>query len=593
VRRESSQDSPRFELRSNRPKVQSKTVLSLDTDPDEHWHMKLDFSGNITGGELKSLSFHWDELCGNNPSVEPKNVKCALEMTGGQRILTLSSDEPMRGEQQFTITVPLNTVGASVLLPAVFPLARGIEPFESEMFVDLPLKQGNEIIPWELDQLDPVEEQADDSRRLYRAVDTSGFGAKIGQNESKLTALFYDISFLIKRDGTLLGMATVDLKNQGQDSFLLQMPPRYELIQISSAGAILDRTRIRENHEWRINLGISDYPQRFNILFRVQLPDPLKRWNRKQIAATLQFPVLKGVAVQETLWTVAFEGHVPPLHIGSALDESEVIDLGEHIPLSGVNAMLSQVGVNLIRKNNLYHVLRSLPVSSRREEMHRWFLNWSDEWNAVAEKVDPQVDYLEKQSSTSAASLRNIKPNLIIRPVDMDREKAVSVGTIRAFWQTMAAPTPESLKKNKEELVKEKFPEVSETQTQQSGTIWNSQVYWQGRLSEEIQYLYGTEEGSLHTILLTSKPAEKEWIGWFSEHFLLGICFALLLPILVLLSVRWVHLMELWLQFPHFWGMTAGVLFWTFLPESFIGLIIIVGTFFSLFRPSWTRHRHM
>jgi hypothetical protein len=593
VRRESNQDSLRFELRSNRPKVQSKTVLSLDTDSDDRWQMKLDFTGNITGGELKSLSFHWDELCGNNPSVEPKTVKWALELTGGQRILTLSSDEPMRGEQQFTITVPLNTIGASVSLPVVFPLAREVNPFESEIVVDLPLKQGNEIIPWELDQLEPVGEQAGESRLLYQALDTAHFGAKIGQDESRLTALFYDISFLIKRDGTLLGMATVDLKNQGQDSFLLQMPPGYELIQISSAGAILDRTQIRENHEWRINLGISDYPQRFSILFRVQLPYPLKRWNRSQIAATLQFPLLKGVTVRETLWTVAFEGHVPTLHVKSALDENEVIDLGEHIPLAGVNAMLSQVGVNLIRKNNLYHVLRSLPVSSRREDVQHWFSNWSDEWNAVSEKVDPQVDYLEKQNSTSPASLRNIKPNLLMRPIDFDGGKVVSPGTIRLFWQTMAAPTPESLKKNKEELVKEKFAEVSETQSQQQGTLWNSQVYWQGRISEEIQYLFGTEEETIRAIHFTSKPTEKEWMSWFSDHVLLGICFALLLPILVLLSVRWVHLMELWLQFPHFWGMTVGVLFWTFLPESFIGLIIIIGTFFSLFRPSWTRHRHM
>jgi hypothetical protein len=485
----------------------------------------------------------------------------------------------------------LNTTGASVSLPAVFPLARGSDHLESELFVDLPLKQGNEFIPWELDKLEPVGEQVSDSRLFYQVMDSTRFVAQIGQDESRLTALFYDISFLIKRDGTLLGMATVDLKNQGQDSFLLQMPPGYELIQISSAGAILDRTRIRENHEWRINLGISDYPQRFNILFRTQLPHPLKRWNRRQIAETLHFPVLEGVAVQETLWTVAFEGTVPTLHIESTLDENKVIDLGELVPLSGVNAMLSQVGINLIRKNNLYHVLRSLPVSSRREEMQRWFSNWSDEWNAVAEKVDPQVDYLEKQSSSSSASLRNIKPKLLMRSIDSDGKKEVPPGTIRSFWKTMAAPTPESLKKNKGELVKEKFAEVSETQSQQPGTIWNSQVYWQGRLSEEVQYLYGTEEGSLQAVLLTSKPVEREWIGWFSEHFLLGICFALLIPILVLVSVRWVHLMELWLQFPHFWGMTVGVLFWTFLPESFIGLIIIAWTFFSVFRPSWIRHR--
>jgi len=575
-------EPPRFDLRSNRPKVQCRTVLSLDTNADAHWIMKLDFTGNITDGEVKSLSFQWDEHCGNNPTVEPKTASWSLDQSGGQRILTLSLAEPMRGEQQFKITVPLDTTGATVALPSVFPLDRGIVQLESEIIVDLPHKLENKMIPWELSMLEEVEGQTTESSRLHYRVVDSKFSAKIPQVDSRLTAVLYDIVFLIKRDGSLLGAATVDLKNQRQESFVLQMPPGYEPIHISFAGTILDRMQLGEENRWQINLGRSDYPQRFSMIFRAPPLRSLKYWNRGLVAATLQLPILEDVDVQETLWTTVFEGNVPMLDVESAWVGSEKTYLGKCVPISGVDALLALVSVNLIRENNLIHILRSLPVSSRKEEMQRWFSHWSDEWNTVAEKIDPHIIHWSPQ---------NIKQNLFIRPANPDAEGTETIGAVRSFLRTMAATTPRSLKENWEQSVREKFTTVTETQSKPTGPSLNSHVYWQGHISGEMRYLFGVEEGILQEIGLTSKPDEGNWVNWLLEHFWLGISFSLLIPIFVLLSVRWVHLMELWLQFSHFWGMAIGVLLWTFLPESFLGLIIIVLTFMSLFRPAWTQHR--
>jgi hypothetical protein len=155
----------------------------------------------------------------------------------------------------------------------------------------------------------------------------------------------------------------------------------------------------------------------------------------------------------------------------------------------------------------------------------------------------------------------------------------------------MSASAQKPLRDSKEQSVREKLGSAADTIPKQSVPILNSQVYWQGRISEEMQYLFGTEEGAIGAIRFISEPNEGGWTHRLSDYVWLWICFALLIPIGVLLSVRWVHLMELWLQFPHFWGMTIGVLLWTFLPESLIGPIIIGLTIVSLFRPSWARHR--
>jgi|GEM_PF-2271516 len=588
-----------FALSLNRPHIKSQTVLSLAEAHVDQWVMTLDFAADITGGDLESLTFHWDERCGVIQSIEPSTVNASLGTQGGQPVLTLSQTEPMQGELRVRMTVALNTAGATVSLPNVFPLDRNIDTLDSELLVDLPLRQGSEIIPWELHLLEAVDEpNAESSRAVYRVLDHH-FTATISQAESRLTALFYDIGVLVMRDGTMTGSVTVDLRNRGQDSFILQMPSGYIPIQISSAGSIVNRTRLEGEGRWRIHIGTSDYPQRLNILFRALLSQPLRHWNREPIKATLHFPILEGVAVQDTLWTIAFEGNVPMLHVTSVLEQHRGIDtvlplettgsrmnnLNEHTPLSGRDAVLTLIGTNLIREHNLIRALDSIPVSVRQEEMQRWFLHWIEEWNTVADQVDFQHTTLQN------VPLQNVRTNLILRPSGSAAERGDTPGVVRLFLETMNVGTREALRLGKDRSVTEKFGTATDTSPKQRVPILNSQVYWQGRISDEMQYLFGAEEGTIWEITLTSLPHESEWTEWLSAHIWLWTSLVLLLPIFVLLSVRWIHFTELWLQFPHFWGMTIGVVFWTFLPESFLGLIIITLTFASFFRPSWIRHR--
>jgi hypothetical protein len=294
------------------------------------------------------------------------------------------------------------------------------------------------------------------------------------------------------------------------------------------------------------------------------------------------------------------EENLPSLNVASVLEQhwgsgvkappdllsEQTNDLGEHAPLSGGAVALSLIGLNLIREHNLLRVLDSLSVSGsvRQEGMRHWFAHWLEEWHTVADRVDFQIAHLPLTS-------HNIKPRLIVPKADSVSGREGSSGIIRSFLETIGTNTREALRVRKDRQVQEKFGTMADAASKQPVPILNSQVYWQGRILSERQYLFGMEEGSLRAVRLTSMPSEVHWARQFSDHIWLWISLMLLLPIFLLLSVRWVHLMELWLQFPHFWGMIAGVLLWAVLPKSFIGLTIIILTFMSLFRPSWSRHR--
>ena len=587
----------RFVAYPNRPKVQSKTVLSLYEDAGGRWNMTVAFNGNVTDGELRSLAFHWDERCGLIQSILP-STDFVIDRIAGQQVLTLLPADAMQGVIQFQFNVALNTTGTAISLPNVFPMEQGIYQMESEIFVELPSRIGNEDLNWERSMLEEVVLDAvdlddvllnllegffsDTLQSRYRVVDTN-FSATLNQAESRLTALFYDIGFLVKRDGTLLGNVMVDLRNQGQDHIVIQMPSGYEPIQIFSAGSILGYTWLEGSGRLRINIGKSDYPQRLNMLFHVPKKLPLRFWNQKQVMSALQFPVLEGVVVQDTIWTVAFEGSVPSLRVESILDEGGINNMGEHTPLSGAEASLSLVGLNLVREHNLLRVLNSIP-SGRPDEMLRWFSHWTAEWNTVAGKVDFQVMNLPLM-------IQNVRPSLIVCNDDYFNTQSETVGIVRPFLETISATTREALRARKKQSVNEKFGNAIDHLATYPVSILNSQVYWQGRISGETRYLFGAEERVVQTILLTSNPNEGEWTNWLYSFMILWISFCLLCPIFILMLVRCVCIVDMWYQFPHFWGMSLGIILWTFVPESFIGIIVILLTCLSFFRPSWPRHR--
>ncbi|MDR3181617.1 MAG: hypothetical protein LBT89_01640, partial [Planctomycetaceae bacterium] len=603
---------PKVLVKANEPKLQGETRLTLNQE-NGSWSIDYGISGEISGGEFTQFRLHWDERCRNilsagvsfaGNTVQPCNW--SWEQTEGRYVLMLSPasfpNKPFTGKIRLNIKAFLAQGTDDVSVPAIFP---DIDTSAVQMFVQLPQKNGEETIPWELQYLETYQTKnaantdgSGKAQLLFRVTDKD-YRAKINRTNSAPVITLCDAGFLLRPDGSLLALAAADVKVSGQDTCIVQLPVNSELIQMTRNGTVLRGTQLG-NNRWQIDFWGSDYPQRLNILYRSRLRCAL--------------PVFEGVKVQETIWTIAKEtAGAPPLDYAvqtaqntSAADNNEntLIDLGRHRFLTGNTAAQSQITMNLIRQHHLLRQLNSLPVSTGRlEEVKRWFTHWSADWNSVSEKINYQT--------ALTANEPNVKPVLLLdwrERQDIDQNASTA-----AFLETMSAKTRDALQLAKQQSVKEKIdssskePEASVSGSENIGSnvpLLNSQTYWQGRLSGEMVYLFGVSGGAVSEICLTDDSQLSRSTGgirfWQSilpaqmplaVQMLLGISLCVFTAIMVMIFLRRIYFTELLLQYPHFWGTALGLFLWSSTPLGGVGIAVTVLTVISLFRPSWHRRK--
>ncbi|MDR1267939.1 MAG: hypothetical protein LBK82_00295 [Planctomycetaceae bacterium] len=449
--------TPTFSLIPNKPNIQGEQITTVSRSVTDNWSVTFDIFWNISGGELDSIRFRWDEQCGSAISVEPA-VPFTLEQNDGYARLVLLQKTPFSGQLHFRIKATLNTAGISVSVPKLIPELDKAEKIETKTYIILPRYADGEIIPWNLNRLETVDDAtrkqleekleektaklpeenkilvpgtvltvpegitsqggtvqtiivrepvSETNSRLFLQAAGNGtedFTATITRKNSPSIASLYDMDIFIRNNGVLLGCATIDLKSRGQDSFLLRIPSDYELIRVTCAGIASKGMKLSED-QWKIDLWSSDYPQRVKIIFRGQLtagetsaqPLTLSQLNQEKRTIALRFPVLEGVLVQQTLWTVSLEtpsdGFFSPFDIlvhRNREGQNFGNVLSGHIPVSGNKAMQTLLKLNLIRLNNLLLILNSVsaPTPARSEEVKHWFAYWQDEWFTTVNNVE-------------------------------------------------------------------------------------------------------------------------------------------------------------------------------------------------------------
>ncbi|MDR1964922.1 MAG: hypothetical protein LBQ50_14215, partial [Planctomycetaceae bacterium] len=619
---------PTFSLVPNKPIIRGEQIITVSRSTTDVWNVLFDVLWDISNGELETVRFRWDEQCGSTISIEPA-VPFTLEQSDGHSHLILSQKIPFSGQQHFRIKATLNTTGTSISIPKLVPELNKAEKVETKTYVILPRYADEEVIPWDLNRLEtvddvtqklleektakPLEEnkvpisgsafpvsegmtagqvrsiivQEPESRLFLRATGngTDDFTATITRKNSPSVVSLYDMNFFIKDNGTLFGCVTIDLKSRGQDNFILRMPPDYELIRVTCSGIASKGMRLSEDR-WKIDLWSSDYPQRIRIVFHGVLsssagksePFSLSRFNQERGTTSLYFPVLEGVTVQQTLWTVSFESYrdrlFPPFDLtlfhasksgvpafsASRNGFDAAVSLGQHPLISGNQAMQTLLQINLIRLNNLLLVLSSVsaPAPARFEEVKRWFTHWSDEWFSA-------VNTVEYQTKNFPSTLQSGGHNFLLDPAIPAESASGFIGTI---LESKNLPVLiEALMQRYQSDVSSKFlstATVSERQHRQPQLFFsNSPLPWRDRTIEDASYFFGVNEEPLSEIRLTTNP-EGYHLPFFLRyrslnHLLLGLAIPVLL---LILSIRF-HVLDLFFQFPHFCGIVLGLLLWS------------------------------
>ncbi|MDR0705096.1 MAG: hypothetical protein LBF88_08915 [Planctomycetaceae bacterium] len=616
--------TPTFSLIPNKPIIQGEQITAISRSVTNIWNVTFDIFWNISGGELDTIRFHWDDQCGSTISVEPA-IPFTLEQSDGHSRLVLSQKTPLSGQQHFRIKAALNTAGASVSVPKLIPESGKAEKIDTKTFVILPQYADDEIIPWKLNRLETVDDAtrkqleektvklpeenkisvSDTNSRLFlQAVGggTEDFTATITRKNSPSVANLYDMNIFIQDDGVLFGSATIDLKSRGQDSFILQMPNDYELIHVTCSGIASKGMRLSDER-WKIDLWSSDYPQRIKIIFRGQLaadgvsiqPLTLSKWSKEKLTAPLRFPVLEGVLVQQTLWTISFEtpreGILPPFDISVRRNrEEQFFDnvLRGHIPVSGNKAMQTLLKFNLIRLNNLLLVLNSVsaPPPAQFEEIKRWYVYWSDEWFST-------VSEMEYQTKNFPSTLQSGGHELIVDPINLTSDESVSgfIGTILES-KNIPMSIEALMQRYQSEISAKSLSTVSESNHSRPQLFFSELPFFgRNNLSKDISYFFGVNEESLNEIYLTSEPAGSHLPFFLRNKLLNHLLLGLAIPVfLLILSIRF-HVWDLFFQFPHFWGFAVGLIFWSLFPPGFLGMSVFFLTFLSFCYPAWSQHR--
>lgn len=644
--------TPLFSLVPNKPVIQGEQITTISRSVTDIWNITFDVFWNISGGELDTIRFRWDEQCGSTISVEPA-VPFTLEQNDGHTCLVLSQKIPFSGQQHFQIKTTLNAAGISISVPKLIPELDKTEKIETKNYVIVPRYADGEIIPWNLNRLETVDDAAqkqleektaklppeenkisfpgtvltvpegitspgsavrtivvrepvlDTNSHLFLQTTGNGiedFTATITRKNSPSVVNFYDINIFIQNNGILLGCATVDLKSRGQDSFLLRMPSDYELIRVTCAGIVSKGIKLSEDR-WKIELWSSDYPQRIKILFRGQLtgnktsaqPLTLSQLNKEKQTISLRFPILEGVFVQQTLWTISLEmpsnGFFSPFDIlirrnHKGLDTDHI--LSGHIPVSGNKAIQTLLKLNLIRLNNLLLILSSVstPPPARSEEVKRWFRYWQDEWFAA-------VNTMEYQTKNFPATLQSGHHEIILDPIIPASNTPVS-GFIGTILESKNIPMSiEALMQRYQSEVSAKFLSgVPDGNRQQPQLFFSDSLFpYRSNMITDVSYFFGVNEEPLNEICLTSNPQGYHLPFFLRNNLLNHILLGLAVPVFILiLSIRF-HLWDLFFQFPHFWGFAAGLLLCNLFPPGFLGMAVLLLTFLSFCYPAWPRHR--
>ncbi|MDR3232154.1 MAG: hypothetical protein LBT46_00545 [Planctomycetaceae bacterium] len=602
---------PQVLTKVNLPNLQGETRLTLHQE-NGGWAIEYAVTGKITGGELNEFRLIWDEHCQGVQSVQCVSQPCdwSLKQTGGHSVLVLSPKTPLTGHVQIHIKAALLQEADEVSVPVIFPETASAA---LQMFVQIPQKAGEETLPWKLQYLDVAKEndtkesgRYKNTHLLYRITDKE-YRAKIKRTNYAPVITLLDTGFLLRPDGTLFGLAAADIKVWGQDSCSVQLPADCEVIQMTSNGIILGGTQLG-NNRWQLDFWDSDYPQRLIILFRRNKRNNKSNNHNKngkerrvedvQAADNLlrfPLPVFEGIKVQETLWSLIKESGAPLEYDVQTLqkvrtqtnwDDNTVTDLGRRKFLTGNDIVQTQITVNLIRQHHLLRLLNSLPAAApgRTEEVKRWYSHWSAEWDSVTEKIN----YQSALTAASAANEPNRKQTLLL---DLQQESAQAASTA-VFLETMTSKTRDALLLAKQQSVKEKIENVpgeGQTGTAVAVPMLNSLSYWQGRHGGETVYLFGVSSGAVEEIRLTAGKGGNVFPSAVSSVFWIVLCVSA--AISILLYCNRIFVTELFLQFPHFWGTVAGLFLWSATPLSGAGMIIVILTLLSLFRPSWQRRK--
>ncbi|MDR1291680.1 MAG: hypothetical protein LBK06_10815 [Planctomycetaceae bacterium] len=610
---------------NNTPPTTTPATNNLDTD----WGTIFDVNLNILTGELEQIRFQLDENIVNVTAVEP-SVKWSVEQhrTNGRSQLVISSADTTLKQQHFKIHATISGQNRVVALPRLMPEWSNGEQSEIKNYVILPLEIessnnriiGSEIaedeigtaqpkqISWNLSNLQKVDEALQGQltalmpQKLpstYLVATNNTYSASIIRRGARPFVSLYDVNFYIKDNGEVFGTATLDLKNIGNDKFVIAMPDNFELIKISLHGGAVGEGSIDgggvklDRNRWQIGIFDSDYPIRVGLIFRAVFDT---------IPMNLQLPILENVEVNETLWTISYDENmeiakrdfnvnVVGADLNSAAKSGSILTtngntnesnngndaenivtefLGHQIPASGKTAAEMLFKFDMVRLDNLLFIASGLsaPAAGKNVEVRHWFTQWEQEWTGI----NRTINHLK----TTYPTIINDTNNKILLSAS---DKNSGQRSINSLIGLMDSPEKslQALQIRKDRESQRLGIIVTENNSLPSLIESNPVVLCRLAMTTSSSSLFGAVKGGISEIRLTANP-ESIRIADNFDIFMRVLVITLVLAIAVL--ILWQHgkinLKDIFLKHSLFWFLGLGCSTIIFFPDGIICTAIIV-----------------
>jgi hypothetical protein len=223
----------------------------------------------------------------------------------------------------------------------------------------------------------------------------------------------------------------------------LQLPRGCHLIQATVAGVPGLLYPLRGANQWQLILGPDRLPQTIRVVYAVPGPDATHLASPSQLMA----PVLKGVPVDRTLWTVFPRGHTASVR--TAPPAVQVSRLSQELTRLQTGLQMMNLPADVLAENT-------------PGELMRWYRGWARNQAAVRHRIDvlqrrsgvtnPRTSDLQKhweaQQQQWAARLDDIaatgspatEATRVYEPMDMFATMTVAPVTATHVAATGGAP---------------------------------------------------------------------------------------------------------------------------------------------------------
>jgi hypothetical protein len=625
---------PTFTLTPNKPNVYGTQTISFYhkqrnrtnlTDNKINWEATSIFQLNVEQGEVDTLLVRLDKQCRNvQVSKESSSLKFSVEPKTDYSLLRLVFAKPLNGAVKFNITADVN-------LPALPRIDIDFEQARVRQYVVLPNEFLSEHYDWAVEQLSPLAPEMSQTvlndnelfeheeydvndveslqvlrstktvyaiaGRLYSAVvSPPGEGARI---------TLADLTIYIRKDGSLYGVGSYDLRSGGQRRAVLTLPTGFNLIEISSGSNSFPLEHSDNNGErYAVELW-NNLPQRIDVVFagHADVPLTMNRWRKDVAAVNILLPIFEGVTADETLWEMCFETSDSFPHF--AITTSSVPRLIKISDVAGADlvadkfkaerpyidhaSLLQQIQIDFARLKNLLQSASQLVSSAEIDsDKRRCFVSWDRRWWELKKEIDSLLNSYNANGYNTLAVSPRIGIQSSATPI-IDYVSSLAPTHLSNVGQSglqMFAKKQKELDTLHDSIVETLGLESTDIDLHNSIRLSSHpSALWQASHFDDDARLFGVTGGTLISFTIQPQAAQYNLIDSVPFHYGIWI---IIFSTAAMLSLN-TPIRRIYRRFPYFCGTIIAVTIWLIIPDSWAAFFILLMTFTALLASPWGR----